>query len=274
MKNLQRFIERALRSFLLEKPFASRKKFITRMTPIDEVQELLQGLFPKTCGPGLIRLGPESDGGYLIPDDLDGIDACFSPGVSSVSGFEKDCANRNIKVFLADASVNAPTENDDLFDFMPVFIGSTNNGSYITIDKWIKSKIPDNEKELLLQMDIERGEYEVFHSISEKTINRFRIMVIEFHDLDEIWNYPFFIILSRVFKKILQTHDCVHIHPNNITNTKKLNGIETVQAMEFTFYKKDRNNQNGYQTSFPHNLDRDNEHNQPTIVLPKSWFKN
>ena len=61
---------------------------------------------------------------------------------------------------------------------------------------------------------------------------------------------------------------------NNITNTKKLNGIETVQAMEFTFYKKDRNNQNGYQTSFPHDLDRDNEHNQPTIVLPKSWFKN
>ena len=60
----------------------------------------------------------------------------------------------------------------------------------------------------------------------------------------------------------------------NITNTKKLNGIETVQAMEFTFYKKDRNNQNGYQTSFPHDLDRDNEHNQPTIVLPKSWFKN
>ena len=274
MKKKLRLLERIIKLYLIENNFAKRKKFLTRMTPINEVKQLLELLYPINCEKGLIRLGPEKDGGYLVPDDLDGIEACFSPGVSTVSGFEKDCANRNIKVFLADASVNAPTATDDLFDFIPMFIGSMNNDSYLTLDKWVNSKIPDTSKELLLQMDIERAEYEVFHSLSEKTINRFRIMVIEFHDLDEIWNYPFFKVMSRVFKKILQTHHCVHIHPNNIANKSKLNGIETVQAMEFTFYKKERINKVRYQTSFPHKLDRDNSPKEPTVVLPISWYKN
>tara|TARA_B100000953_G_C17940758_1_gene396875 strand:+ start:79 stop:903 length:825 start_codon:yes stop_codon:yes gene_type:complete len=274
MKKKLRLLERIIKFYLIENNFAKRKKFLTRMTPINEVKQLIELLYPINCEKGLTRLGPEKDGGYLVPDDLDGIEACFSPGVSNVSGFEKDCANRNIKVFLADASVNAPTETDSLFDFIPMFIGSMNNDSYLTLDKWVNSKIPDTSKELLLQMDIERAEYEVFHSLSEKTINRFRIMVIEFHDLDEIWNYPFFKVMSRVFKKILQTHHCVHIHPNNIANKSKLNGIETVQAMEFTFYKKERINKVRYQTSFPHKLDRDNSPKEPTVVLPISWYKN
>ena len=274
MKKKLRLLERIIKFYLIENNFAKRKKFLTRMTPINEVKQLLELLYPINCEKCLIRIGPEKDGGYLVPDDLDGIEACFSPGVSNVSGFEKDCANRNIKVFLADASVNAPTETDDLFDFIPMFIGSMNNDSYLTLDKWVNSKIPDTSKELLLQMDIERAEYEVFHSLSEKTINRFRIMVIEFHDLDEIWNYPFFKVMSRVFKKILQTHHCVHIHPNNIANKRKLNRIETVQAMEFTFYKKERINKVRYQTSFPHKLDRDTSPKEPTVVLPISWYKN
>ena len=274
MKQELRFFEKVLKYYLIEYPFAKRKKFITRITPTHELKQLLEMLYPINCEKDLIRLGPENDGGYLVPDDLVGIEACFSPGVSTVSGFEKDCANRNIKVFLADASVNAPAENDNLFDFIPMFIGSMNNENYLTLDRWVNSKVPDTSKELLLQMDIERAEYEVFHSLSEETISRFRIMVIEFHDLDGIFNYPFFRVISRVFKKILQTHHCVHIHPNNIANKSKLNGIETVQAMEFTFYKKECIGEIQYQSSFPHKLDSDNSPKQPTITLPKSWYKN
>ena len=142
MKKKLRLLERIIKFYLIENTFAKRKKFLTRMTPIDEVKQLLELLYPINCEKGLIRLGPEKDGGYLVPDDLDGIKACFSPGVSTVSGFEKDCANRNIKVFLADASVDAPTETDDLFDFISMFIGSMNNDIYLTLDKWVNSKIP------------------------------------------------------------------------------------------------------------------------------------
>ena len=274
MKKTLRSIEKGMKYFILEKTFASRKKFITKMTPIDEVKDLIKQLYPVVCKKGLIRFGPEGDGGYLIPDDLEGIEACFSPGVSTASGFEKDCANQNMKVFLADASVSAPTQKHDLFDFIPMFVGSINNDNYLTLDKWVNSKLPNSNSDLLLQMDIEGSEYEAFHSLSEDTIKRFRIMVIEFHDLDEIWNYSYFKIISRVFKKILQSHNCVHIHPNNIANKSKLNGVETIQAMEFTFYRNDLSIETEYQTSFPHSLDSDNNPKQSSVALPKSWYKN
>jgi hypothetical protein len=38
----------------------------------------------------LIRLGSPHDGGYLVPDCLVGIQACFSLGVSKVANFELD----------------------------------------------------------------------------------------------------------------------------------------------------------------------------------------
>ena len=36
----------------------------------------------------LLRIGGDSDGGYLLPDDLENISSCFSPGVSDIFDFE------------------------------------------------------------------------------------------------------------------------------------------------------------------------------------------
>ena len=158
-----------------------------------------------------------------------------------------------------------------MFHFSNKFIGSFSNEDFMTIDSWVDQSLPNNKSDLILQMDIEKFEYEVFLSMSEKLISRFRIMVIEFHDLDQLWNQSFFNIAERTFEKILHTHSCMHIHPNNIANTQKLNGIETTQAMEFTFLRKDRINNAQLQTIFPHPLDCDNDPNEPSTILPSSW---
>jgi hypothetical protein len=84
------------------------RAFPTRQARRDVIEEFLTKLRPLTSGHALIRFGPEGDGGYVIPDDLTGIEACFSPGVSGISGFEMDCAERGMKVFLADQSVDCP----------------------------------------------------------------------------------------------------------------------------------------------------------------------
>jgi hypothetical protein len=46
----------------------------------------------------LIRLGGPHDGGYLVPNGLVGIQACFSPGVSKVSNFELDLAQNKTQL--------------------------------------------------------------------------------------------------------------------------------------------------------------------------------
>jgi len=234
---------------------------------------LLKRLHPHSTDRKLIRLGPVGDGGYLLPDDLEGVSVCFSPGVSFVSGFEKDCADRGMKVYLADKSVDGPAEPHPLFEFTKKYIGATSGDGFMTLDEWVSgaSSIPENS-DLLLQIDIEGYEYEVFLAASDALMRRFRIIVAEFHTLEQLWNKPFFSIASRAFDKILQTHLCVHIHPNNCGPALHHNGLEIPRVMEFTFLRRDRVRSSVPQKSFPHPLDSDNTSN-PSLPLARCWYE-
>ena len=50
--------------------------------------EALQLLKPVRSSYPLVRIGGDQDGAYLLPNDLKGIEACFSPGVSYKKSFE------------------------------------------------------------------------------------------------------------------------------------------------------------------------------------------
>jgi len=229
-------------------------------------QSIIPHLYPVNTDRHLIRFGPHGDGGYLIPDDLVGISACFSPGVSSISGFEKDCADCGIKVYLADASVDAPAESHDLFEFSKTFIGGYSRENFVTLEKWVAQSSEDTSKELMMQMDIEGFEYEALMPVSVELMERFRIVVIEFHGLDHLDKGKF-----KVFKKLLKTHTCVHIHPNNCCGFAKLFNLAIPRVMEFTFLRKDRVGRFSYRRDFPHPLDSDSTPT-PTLSLPACWY--
>lgn len=255
----------------VRKVLGSANVFPTVLTGKDELLRFLEELHPVATNHELIRLGPNGDGGYLVPDDLDGIEACFSPGVNDVSGFESDCARRGIKAFLADASVEKPAEENELFHFTKKFVGAVSSDDFMTLDDWVASSLPGTGSDLLLQIDIEGAEYEVFLSASESLMRRFRIIVVEFHNLEQLWNKPYFDLAKRAFEKINKFHSCVHIHPNNCCGAVERDGIVIPSVMEFTFLRNDRIERSSPQTNFPHALDFDNTPNA-TLVLPKSWY--
>lgn len=246
--------------------------FPTRMTALDEIRALLKNLYPLSTNRELIRLGPRGDGGYLVPNDLVGIQACFSPGVSCKSGFEKDCATLGMQIFLADKSVDRPSIEHESFYFTKKFIGATSDDDFMTLDNWVTSSLPETNSDLLLQIDIEGYEYETFLSASESLMQRFRIIVAEFHELDQLWSRPFFNLARRAFDKILQTHACVHIHPNNYEGSLQKAGLNIPRVMEFTFLRNTSIKHSSYQNNFPSSLDYDNNPNNPALVLPRCWY--
>ncbi|MDQ8205600.1 FkbM family methyltransferase [Pelagicoccus sp. SDUM812003] len=245
--------------------------FPTVATQKRDIENLLRLLRPVSAEKNLIRLGPSCDGGYLVPDDLKDIYACISPGVSTVSDFEIDCAERGMKVMLADRTVDQPPSNHPNFSFLKKHVGSYNDETYITIDKCISLLKPPLNSDLLLQMDIEGAEYETILNISPEGMSKFRIIVVEFHYLDQLWNRPFYRIASRVFEKILSTHACVHMHPNNCRPVFAKQGIRIPPLIEFTFYDRRRIAKAVPTKQFPHPLDADNT-DFPTLKLPKEWY--
>jgi hypothetical protein len=231
----------------------------------------MRKLRPQDCGKELIRIGGTGDGGYLIPDDLEGIEYCFSPGVNVVSDFENHLANLKIKSFLADYSVDSPPVQRPEFIFDKKFLGSTDNGKFMTLASWKDKYLRDYACDLILQIDIEGFEYQVIINTPDRLLGQFRIIVIEFHYLERIFDPVFFELLSSCFDKLLELFHVVHIHPNNCCGSVKKGDLEVPRLMEFTFLNKKRVSGTNPHLSFPHKLDRDNTTKRP-LHLPKCWY--
>ena len=58
------------------------------------LQDFIHRLHPEEVDIPLVRMGDERDGGYLVPDDLAGIAALFSPGVAQNSSFKRRALQR------------------------------------------------------------------------------------------------------------------------------------------------------------------------------------
>ena len=245
----------------------------TRLTDAGNVLALMRELRPKLPSCNFVRIGSNGDGGYLVPQDLDDIEACFSPGVSNVSDFERDCADRGMNVFLADASVDGAALSHPRFQFKKKFVGATSNSLFMTLDEWVAESVPANGSDLILQMDIEGGEYETLLAASGALLSRFRIIVTEFHNLQLLWSEPYFGLVASAFRKLLQTHTCVHIHPNNYFPVEKRSGVEISPIMEFTFLRNDRMGRSPrFASQFPHPLDADNT-SKPHVALGECWYR-
>ncbi len=60
---------------IINRIYPIMKKYPTRLTDNQDIQEFLNQLRPMKCDKELIRMGPQGDGGYLIPNDLNDIKA-------------------------------------------------------------------------------------------------------------------------------------------------------------------------------------------------------
>jgi hypothetical protein len=241
-------------------------------TKPERVRELIRKLRPMDCGKELIRIGGAGDGGYLIPDDLEGIEYCFSPGVNTVSDFEDDLADRGIKSFLADYSVDGPPISRPEFVFDKKFVGALNDEKFFTFAAWKDKYLKDYPGDMILQMDIEGAEYPVILSTPAELLNQFRILVIEIHYLDRLLDPGCFDLLASCFEKLLASFSVVHIHPNNFYGSAKSGDIEIPRLLEFTFLNNARISNAKPAQRFPHPLDAPNVLYRRELVLPKCWY--
>jgi hypothetical protein len=244
---------------------------IGKTTEKQKLVEFMSSVKPIKTNHELIRAGGETDGGYLVPNDLDGVEICFSPGVSEVADFEVYLARRGIRCFLADYSVEAPPISNSLFDFEKKYLGPKETDIFMTLENWVERKA-SNKDDMILQMDIEGAEYGVIFDTGSQTLRRFRILVIEFHSLEHLCDPAGFELINLAFTKILKDFEVVHIHPNNCFAPIQYMDIAIPPLMEFTFLRKDRIANRSHSLCFPHPLDRKCVAEKVDVILPQCWF--
>lgn len=244
---------------------------VSRQVPGEQVRSLIERLRPRVPQAGLIRVGPDGDGGYLVPDDLDGIVACVSPGMDVELGFDFEIAERGIDVIMADASVEGPVIDHERFYFTKHFVGAVDTDNHLRLET-LCARLAPPDGDLLLQMDIEGAEWAVLLDASPELLARFRIIIIEFHTVDDLLFHPAcHLQTAQVFEKLLASHTVVHNHPNNYYPTPAHDGVAVPPLLEMTFLRNDRGLTDQYAVQYPHPLDADCVPENPTVVLPPEW---
>lgn len=220
--------------------------------PLEKFSTFVQSIAPVNNGHSLIKVGPASDGSYLLPDDLIGIGINISPGVGETFQFENALLEEyGIPSIMLDASVDMPLNLPDEIEFVDKFlIPQSNSDAGVSISELVSIATSrfGRDVDFMLQMDIEGAEYEILNYMKPEDLLRFRILAIEFHDM-ELWiqNTFYSRTLLPVFNKLLEHFDVVYSRANNSSHTFRYKGFFIPSALELTFHRKDRLvSENGY----------------------------
>lgn len=232
--------------------------------------KLLASLKPYTTDKNLVRVGGDKDGGYLVPDDFDGITSFFSPGVSEQIDFDMALVERGLSGYLADASVTRPPGLPSSVVFDPLYLGPKTDGNTISLEDWVGRYAAD-DTDLLLQMDIEGAEYETLAAAPDHVLARFRILLIEFHKFHHVFRGDALELYENIFAKLMRHFVVVHIHPNNVQPPVEAQGVSIPPIMEFTFLRRDRIEKQVETAVFPHPLDHPNSSVFADFPLPRFW---
>jgi len=244
---------------------------IFRHTPKERVKQVLDLFVPVDVGVELTRIGPVGDGGYLLPYDFQSLNTLYSPGVADTADFDYELAEMGMSCFLLDYSVDEPPVSHPNFNFSKRFLGPTSHGNYVSLTDWVGEN-EDNQSDLFLQMDIEGAEWGVLTATPNEIFSRFRIMVVEFHDLaSRIANPRTCETLEILLERMSEIFDIVHLHPNNCELELYIRGIPIPPVIEVTFLRKDRAVRKPSRATIPHSLDSRNCPRNREPEVPDTW---
>lgn len=210
--------------------------YLEKKTNSDLVFDTIKKLMPYEVGFELIRLGENSDGGYLLPKDFENINYCYSAGVGFVTQFEKDLEEKfNIKSKMLDVCEIPKNLLPKKSTFIQKKLSIYKSDQNITINEFI-----DTDDEIILKLDIEGDEYSNLIYLDERKMSQIRILILEFHDLRNLRSPFFFKIFNEVVEKLSKYFYFCHLHPNNTSKVKKIGALKIPDMIELTLINKNR----------------------------------
>jgi len=244
--------------------------YLEKKTSRQDISRLLKKLLPYKIDYDLIRLGEDNDGGYLIPNDLSGITKNYTAGIGSLTKFERDLEEKySIKSNMIDFNEIDKNILPNESSFLRKKLSLISNTDELSMNDWLDDEL----KEIILKMDIEGDEYLNLASISEKNLNKIRILVIEIHGLRNLRNSFFFKTFEKILLKLSNIFYVCHLHVNNSSKVKDIGGYKIPDMLEITLIRKDRvKNFAGEYVQLPHKLDQKTVLNKDEIYLDKNWY--
>lgn len=207
------------------------------------------------------------DGGYVLPDDLDGISAMLSLGVGSEVSFDMHFANMGIPIYQYDPTVDGPPEQHKLFTFNRTAWAKTDSQESRSLASMIDIHGIATTNDAILKFDVEGAEWECFESMDSTLLKHFRIIVCELHGMQRLGNQDLLQQTWRMFSTLTHSHTVVHLHANNCCGISLVEGVPVPAVLELTLIRNDRSYFSDCHDPIPGPLDFPSMDDRPDLVL-------
>jgi hypothetical protein len=233
-----------------------------------EILRTLSILRPMDVTCGKVRTGGPFDGGYVMANDFEGTKICYSIGVGPQVIWDEEMAGRGMEIFQYDHTVEGTPVTHPNFHFRKIGIAANlDDPELITLEKMLDQNGHKKKENMLLKIDVEGAEWEVFDGMSSKLLSKFDQIVVEYHGLEYLERDSFRARAERVFRAIGHTHQCIHIHGNNYGGFAMVHNIPVANVIEVTYVLKSRFQFIESTDIFPTHLDDPCKPDAPDLYL-------
>ena len=221
----------------------------------------MQALFPveqARGGEGLVRIGRDNDGGYLMWNDFSKKKIAYSIGINDDVSWDHDMAMRGLSVYQYDHTIEDIPEHLEQFHFYQRGLGTVadaDNPQLMTLPQMLEQNGHLQEKGMILKIDIEGAEWEFLNDVESAVLEQFSQIVFEFHNLT---NLKYEEKMKNALKKLNKTHQLIHIHPNNYGSYLLQGGKILPELIEGTYLLRTEYEFMDRTHSFPVELDQIN----------------
>jgi hypothetical protein len=192
----------------------------------------------KVIGKERILIGEKKDGSYVLLNDFKDIKIAYSFGISNEVQFDQGLADRNIDVYMYDHTINNLPYNNSKFHWKKIGIGGKNqvNDTLRTLEELMVKNGHSSEKNMILKIDIEHNEWDSLKDVSEKVLEQFKYIVIEYH----FWanNSELY---YNVMKKLYKNHQVFYLRCNIWSQIVSFRNNRICSSLEVSYVIKKGN---------------------------------
>lgn len=239
----------------------------------DRTLKVLRMIEPKTVeGFGKVRVGGQTDGGYVMINDFDGIKGAYSLGIKDDVTWDREVASHGIDIYQYDHTIDALPEENPRFHWFKTGIAGTKHDDLDTLPNLMKANGHEQTSDLLLKCDIEGHEWEMLSRMSPGQLGQFRQIVLETHGWCHMDRDDFARGIEESVANLSAGHSLVHVHANNCASYSIVGGIPVPAVLEMTFVRSDIYRLTESKELFPTSLDAPCDLNRADFFLGNFRF--
>jgi hypothetical protein len=237
------------------------------MSGQSEVLSLIRLLRPARSSFRKVRVGSLGDGGYVLPDDLQGITNVLSIGIGEEVSFDLHFAKQGIPIYQYDPTVIGPPIQHDNFQFHKVAWSHEDGEKTATLSNMVRVHGLNATSDAILKFDTEGAEWQSIRNTPSDILKHFRIIACELHGFNSLHNPAFMQEVRQTMQLLTRHHTVVHLHANNCCGISLVEGVPVPAVVELTLLRNDRSDFFPSHEPIPGPLDYPNMPDRPDLVL-------